>query len=159
MDKCIKQKEIETIQKTLNGNGKLGLVALTSNLVDKFDTLTDNMVSMQTDIKVLLRFQTQIEVEKKEKEKKKIEIQEIQQKQSINKRWFIGLAITTIIGLLTIIVTLITIDYNEPVKAQPVSDEEFKELWNNYKKNHNFRGNEPDSTYSMLCLIKENEIS
>jgi len=109
MQECSKKEEIETIKKVLYGNGKKGLVAMTGNLYDKVDDLAVSMNEIKTDVKDLLRFQQQTETKEQQNEKHEIKIEKIKKEEMINKRWRIGLTISTILGMLAIIVSLITI--------------------------------------------------
>ena len=60
MEKCSKEKEIEKITKALwVGNGKKPL----ASLPDQVDNIGKSIEIIQSDIKVLLQFQTQVEVQ------------------------------------------------------------------------------------------------
>ena len=139
MEKCTKEKEIDRITKVLYDNGEKGLITKISNLNQSVNLIDENVKQIQSNVNVLLQFQNQVEIQAKETDKKKIEIAALKRGDSINKRWFIGLAISTIMGLLAIIVTLIYVDFNNKEK-DAVSEQEFKELWNDYEKDHITRG-------------------
>src|SRR6056297_1739173 len=120
MEKCTKTKEIERMEKAIYGNGKEGLLTLVSNLYEKYDTMDKNLMDVRTDIKVLLQFQTQVEATNQQKK--------------INQRWRIGLTITTILGLLGLLVSIMITTLDD--KNTGVSEQEFQELWKQYKDNH-----------------------
>lgn len=137
MSECSRKEEIETIKKVLYGNGKKGIVAMTSNLYDKVNDLGSSLESIQADIKVLVRFQTQIETKEKESALHEKKLDQIKHGEMVNKRWRIGLTMSTMLGMLAIIVSLLAIKFdNKP----GVTDQEFQELWEQYKDNHNIRG-------------------
>lgn len=143
-------EDIRQLKGTLYGNGKKGLVTLTSNLFDKVDSLANNIEAVQADVKVLLRFQTQIETEKQQHEIKIKEIRELKKQESINKRWFMGLTISTILGLVTIIISLIM--SNRAPEETKITEREFEELIQEYQKDHKLRGSQSDTTYSELIV-------
>ena len=140
---CKRDKEIDYISKVLNGNGKAGLITLTNRLSDKVDNLSKSVETIQSNVEVLVRFQTQIETKEKQGTLHEQKIEQIKHDEMVNKRWRIGLTISTILGMLGIIISLLAINYNEPEQSG-VTEDEFRQLWENYKKDHNVRG---DTTY------------
>jgi hypothetical protein len=146
MQECSKKEEIETIKKVLYGNGKKGLVAMTGNLYDKVNDLGKSISEMQADVKVLVQFQTQIETKEKQSALHEQKIERIKRDEMVNKRWRIGLTISTILGMLAIIVSLLAINFDN--KDNGITEEEFKELWENYKEEHNIRGD--TTNYSLI---------
>jgi hypothetical protein len=146
MQECTKKEEIETIKKVLYGNGKKGLVAMTGNLYDKVNDLGKSISEMQADVKVLVQFQTQIETKEKQSALHEQKIERIKRDEMVNKRWRIGLTISTILGMLAIIVSLLAINFDN--KDNGITEEEFKELWNDYKEEHNIRGDTTKISYT-----------
>lgn len=138
MQECSKKEEIETIKKVLYGNGKKGLVAMTGNLYDKVNDLGKSINEMQADVKVLVQFQTQIETKEQQSVLHEKKIEQLKRDEMVNKRWRIGLTISTILGMLAIIVSLLAINFDS--KDNSITEEEFQELWQDYKKEHNIRG-------------------
>ena len=138
MEKCTKTKEIERMEKAIYGNGKEGLLTLVSNLYEKYDTMDKNLMDVRTDIKVLLQFQTQVEATNQQKQINKKDLEKKEREEKINQRWRIGLTITTILGLLGLLVSIMITTLDD--KNTGVSDQEFKELWQQYKDNHVTRG-------------------
>jgi len=138
MEKCTKTKEIERMEKAIYGNGKEGLLTLVSNLYEKYDTMDKNLMDVRTDIKVLLQFQTQVEATNQQKQINKKDLEKKERDEKINQRWRIGLTITTILGLLGLLVSIMITTLDN--KNTGVSDQEFKELWQQYKDNHVTRG-------------------
>ena len=134
MEKCTKTKEIERMEKAIYGNGKEGLLTLVSNLYEKYDTMDKNLMDVRTDIKVLLQFQTQVEATNQQKQINKKELEKKERDEKINQRWRIGLTITTILGLLGLLVSIMITTLDD--KNTGVSEQEFKELWKQYKDNH-----------------------
>ncbi|HSH50691.1 MAG TPA: hypothetical protein VK982_03110, partial [Bacteroidales bacterium] len=145
MQECSKKEEIETIKKVLYGNGKKGLVAMTGNLYDKVNDLGKSISEMQADVKVLVQFQTQIETKEKQSALHEQKIERIKRDEMVNKRWRIGLTISTILGMLAIIVSLLAINFDN--KDNGITEEEFNELWENYKEEHNIRGDTTKISY------------
>ena len=143
MQEC--SKEIETIKKVLYGNGKKGLVAMTGNLYDKVSNLGKSINEMQADVKVLVQFQTQIETKEQQSVLHEKKIEQLKRDEMVNKRWRIGLTITTILGMLAIIVSLLAINFDS--KDNSITEEEFQELWNDYKEEHNIRGDTTKISY------------
>jgi hypothetical protein len=150
MEHCSKEKELDTIKKLLYGNGKKGLITLTSDLNNKFDNLDKSISHIQSNVDVLVRFQTQIETKEKEGAVHEKKIEKLRQDEMVNKRWRIGLTISTILGMLAIIVSLLAINFNEK-QDNAVSEDEFKELWEKYKKDHRTR-DATDTTLSYLAV-------
>ncbi len=109
MQECSKEKDIEALKNAVFNKGEKGLIAMTSNLYDKVNDLSVSMNEIKTDVKDLLRFQQQTETKEQQNEKHEIKIEKIKKEEMINKRWRIGLTISTILGMLAIIVSLITI--------------------------------------------------
>src|SRR6056297_24889 len=134
MEKCTKTKEIERMEKAIYGNGKEGLLTLVSNLYEKYDTMDKNLMDVRTDIKVLLQFQTQVEATNQQKQINKKELEKKERDEKINQRWRIGLTITTILGLLGLLVSIMITTLDD--KNTGISEQEFKELWQQYKDNH-----------------------
>ena len=145
MQECSKKEEIETIKKVLYGNGKKGLVAMTGNLYDKVSDLGKSINEMQADVKVLVQFQTQIETKEQQSVLHEKKIEQLKRDEMVNKRWRIGLTITTILGMLAIIVSLLAINFDS--KDNSITEEEFQELWNDYKEKHNIRGDTTKISY------------
>jgi len=145
MQECSKKEEIETIKKVLYGNGKKGLVAMTGNLYDKVSDLGKSINEMQADVKVLVQFQTQIETKEQQSVLHEKKIEQLKRDEMVNKRWRIGLTITTILGMLAIIVSLLAINFDS--KDNSITEEEFQELWNDYKEEHNIRGDTTKISY------------
>jgi len=145
MQECSKKEEIETIKKVLYGNGKKGLVAMTGNLYDKVSDLGKSINEMQADVKVLVQFQTQIETREQQSVLHEKKIEQLKRDEMVNKRWRIGLTITTILGMLAIIVSLLAINFDS--KDNSITEEEFQELWNDYKEEHNIRGDTTKISY------------
>jgi hypothetical protein len=146
MQECSKKEEIETIKKVLYGNGKKGLVAMTGNLYDKVNDLGRSINEMQADVKVLVQFQTQIETKEQQSVLHEKKIEQLKRDEMVNKRWRIGLTITTILGMLAIIVSLLAINFDS--KDNSITEEEFQELWNDYKEEHNIRGDTTKISYT-----------
>ena len=138
MEKCTKTKEIERMEKAIYGNGKEGLLTLVSNLYEKYDTMDKNLMDVRTDIKVLLQFQTQVEATNQQKQINKKDLEKKERDEKINQRWRIGLTITTILGLLGLLVSIMITTLDD--KNTGVTEQEFKELWQQYKDNHVTRG-------------------
>jgi len=138
MEKCTKTKEIERMEKAIYGNGKEGLLTLVSNLYEKYDTMDKNLMDVRTDIKVLLQFQTQVEATNQQKQINKKDLEKKEREEKINQRWRIGLTITTILGLLGLLVSIMITTLDD--KNTGVTEQEFKELWQQYKDNHVTRG-------------------
>jgi len=134
MEKCTKTKEIERMEKAIYGNGKEGLLTLVSNLYEKYDTMDKNLMDVRTDIKVLLQFQTQVEATNQQKQINKKDLEKKEREEKINQRWRIGLTITTILGLLGLLVSIMITTLDN--KNTGVSEQEFQELWKQYKDNH-----------------------
>jgi len=134
MDKCTKTKEIERMEKAIYGNGKEGLLTLVSNLYEKYDTMDKNLMDVRTDIKVLLQFQTQVEATNQQKQINKKDLEKKEREEKINQRWRIGLTITTILGLLGLLVSIMITTLDD--KNTGVSEQEFQQLWKQYKDNH-----------------------
>jgi len=134
MEKCTKTKEIERMEKAIYGNGKEGLLTLVSNLYEKYDTMDKNLMDVRTDIKVLLQFQTQVEATNQQKQINKKDLEKKEREEKINQRWRIGLTITTILGLLGLLVSIMITTLDD--KNTGVSEQEFQELWKQYKDNH-----------------------
>ena len=145
MQECSKKEEIETIKKVLYGNGKKGLVAMTGNLYDKVNDLGKSINEMQADVKVLVQFQTQVETKEQQSVLHEKKIEQLKRDEMVNKRWRIGLTITTILGMLAIIVSLLAINFDS--KDNSITEEEFQELWNDYKEEHNIRGDTTKISY------------
>jgi len=134
MEKCTKTKEIERMEKAIYGNGKEGLLTLVSNLYEKYDTMDKNLMDVRTDIKVLLQFQTQVEATNQQKQINKKDLEKKEREEKINQRWRIGLTITTILGLLGLLVSIMITTLDD--KNTGVSEQEFQQLWKQYKDNH-----------------------
>lgn len=165
MEKCSKEKEIERLSKAVYGNGKKGLVELTSNLYERIETIDPIMKEIQSNVQVLLQFQTQIKTKSKEEEKHENEIRRLREGEIINKRWRIGLTISTVLGMLTIIISLLVMinnwnnNGNKRSEADNgVTEEEFRDMWYKYRKDHLERnGNLIDvDTISYLTYINSN---
>lgn len=139
---CTKSNEIESIKKAVFGNGKRGLVSYMTESFQKIDSLSKAVETVQADVKVLLQFQTQVEVTAQRDEIHEKKLESLRQEKRTDKKWRTGLTITTILGLLGIVATLLVLFISPPKKnmTQGVTDEEFQELWEAYKKEHNIRG-------------------
>ena len=88
-----------------------------------------------------MQFQTQVEVKAQQEEIHEKKLEELRKERKSDKKWRVGLTITTILGMLGIIVSLLTIIYAEPkTESEGVTEQEFQRLWENYKKDHNIRG-------------------
>lgn len=140
MERCSKEKEIERLSKAVWGNGKKGLIELTSNLYERMENIDPIVKDIQANVQVLLQFQTQITTENEQEEKREKEIKEKEKEDKIQKRWFIGLAVTTMLGMLSMIIALITMIDNNSDKSSKadneVTEQEFKNLWYEYRKDH-----------------------
>lgn len=103
---------------------------------------------MQADVKLLVQFQTQVEVKDQQKELYDRKLDEIRKVRESDKKWRIGLTISTIMGLLGIVVSMLVLLVSDPNnKDDGVTAEEFQALWEEYKEKHNLRGIyfEPDT--------------
>ena len=144
MEHCTQEKKIEKIEKTLwFGNGKKPLIAMP----DQIDSISQSLEKIEYNIAILLEFQTKTEIAKQSEDKANKVKKEREKEDAINHRWRIGLAVGTILGMITIIVSLLT--GNGDKQDNSISEQEFKELWEQYKKDHVTRG---DSTYSELLV-------
>ena len=149
---CNRADDINQIKRVLYGNGKKGLVAYTSELFEKVDNFQESVSksidSIQADVKVLLRFQTQMEVKEKQEEAYEKKLGKLKDDSIKTKRWRIVFASTTIIGMLSVIISLLAILYSPPrqvaqqqtVKEEGVTEEEFRALYEKYKDELNLRG-------------------
>lgn len=141
MHECTKHNEIESIKKAVFGNGKRGLVSYMTESFQKIEIITKAVELVQADVKVLLQFQTKIEVKAQQEEIHEKKLEELKKEIKSDKKWKVGLTISTILGMLAIIVSLLTIIYSEPkADSQKVTEKEFQKLWEDYKKEHNTRG-------------------
>lgn len=102
--KCSKSKDIDqmnermlNLQRVVYGNGKKGLTANVDSLATNVELLKKSVEDMQADVKVLLRFQVQTEtagaVLAGEKEER-----------NTNRRWLIGLVLTSGLTLISFII-------------------------------------------------------
>lgn len=104
--KCSKTKEIDKTTSTIFGNGKKGLVSITERLVEQLGYLTKTIDSVKTDVKVLLHFQTQVETREKDRIYYEVQLATMKNQHLYNKRWRIGLVITTIISISGLLIKL-----------------------------------------------------
>jgi hypothetical protein len=109
MEQYAKKDEVKRIEKDLYG--KLGLTTSMGVVANKVDSLAKSINSIEANVKVLLQFQTQIETKEEAESERKAEIAERIKEDIINKRWRTGLTITTMISLITIIISLLTINF------------------------------------------------
>jgi len=148
MHECNKSNEIEQLRKAVYGNGKKGLVGYTVELFEKVDNFqkstTKAVEEIQANVKVLVRFQTQMETKEKQEKLYEDRISTLKNNEIKAKRWRIIFASSTIIGMLGLIISLLTIIYKPPPKAiekeQGVTEEKFKELWEEFKEENDIRG-------------------
>lgn len=142
MHQCNKSEDITQIKKILFGNGKKGLIALTSDSYAKIDSLHKSIADINANVKVLVQFQTQVETKEQQNAIFDNKLERIKQNNVINKRWRIGLSISTILGLLAIVVSLLAMTFKEPPQPieKGVTEDEFQTLWEDYKDKHDIRG-------------------
>ena len=145
----------QKLEDAVFGNGKEGLTTSTTKLVDKVNSLEGIMGEIHADVKVLVRFQTQIETEKEVTELKMREIERIKKTQTTNRNWFVGLTTTVILGLIGTIITLIM----NPKESKDITEQEFERLIEQYNKERSQRGPtyKNDTTYlESLALSTTN---
>lgn len=134
---CQKSEEINRINKILLGNGKKGMVTYIAELFEKFDSMNKAVETVQADVKVLVQFQTQQEVLNQQENIRKKEIKEKEREFTIKNRWMIVLAVSTIMGLLGMLMSFV-IEARQPTQAQVEDkgfpEKEFRELYQKYKE-------------------------
>lgn len=149
---CSRSKDIDRIMREIDGNGKPGLRESYTILNQKFENMDLVIKEIRSNVQVLLRFQTQRQEADKQEEIYKQEKKDKEKQERIQKRWFIGLATTTILGLAAIVISLLNLNnrmYENQVDKN-ISQQEFKKLIEEYEKNKSTRGASLDSTYSEL---------
>jgi hypothetical protein len=92
-DIAIMSEKVRKIEKALFDNGQKGLITTTIQLDENVRNMTDTVKALTTAVSGLTQFRDETIGGIKAKERMKI-----------NSRWLIGLLISTVIGLLTIII-------------------------------------------------------
>ena len=98
--KCEQEKEIKQIMKSLYGNGQPGLIQTVAGLSVTIEGFTEAMKQNSTVQRGLLSFMT-------EEQTKAEVLAEIEKKTKSRINWLVALNITTGLGLLSLVVTLI----------------------------------------------------
>lgn len=106
---CSQAEAIKIIQEQINGNGKKGIREVVNTLSSQMETLATNVDTMQTDVKVLLRFQTQVMTKEEEYEKHNKEIATLKKEVSGKQRWLVALILSTTLTLLGLIVAIVSL--------------------------------------------------
>jgi len=88
------------LQEVFYGNGKKGIREQVNQLTVEVDSIKTDLNIIKSDVKVLVQFQTQVET-------KAILLDKMEANNSMQRRWIIGLAISTGITVLTFTVAAV----------------------------------------------------
>lgn len=114
MQHCIKEKEIDKLKEgvskindSIHGNGGLGLKGHVIKLEETVKNIDNTLIKVistnektTTVLNGLLKFQTEWEAKEEEREKHKMKMQ----RKKTNNHWIIGLLVTVILSLISILV-------------------------------------------------------